>query len=185
MTVTSLGNLGVDHELHRHLPRLVGLELLPLEAEALELLHVLPGHLRAVARDRLAHDRLAAVLRASYSTCTSCPGCTCTLLCSGRNSHGSPRVLASNSMVTSRPSSTWVLRTSSGLLQVVDPGGLADLLVDRHQGEAEAEHDHRNHQQLAQRHPVQFGYAHDVSHMPDDESDREGQRQRAQDQAGA
>src|SRR5690349_24942612 len=38
-------------EHYRHLSRFVGLELLPSEAEALELLEITASHLRAIARD--------------------------------------------------------------------------------------------------------------------------------------
>src|SRR5262245_24415927 len=48
------GQPRLDHEHHRHLSRLVRLQLLACEAEALELLEIAPRHLRTVARNGLA-----------------------------------------------------------------------------------------------------------------------------------
>jgi hypothetical protein len=48
---------GIDHEHDRELPHLARGERLALEAEALQLLEVLPRRARAVARHRLAGDR--------------------------------------------------------------------------------------------------------------------------------
>ena len=91
------------------------------------------------------------MLRNSYITVATSPGCTCSERCAGLKSHG-PRALASNSMVTVRVCVDLRvgrhLRCDTGAAalrhrQHVDAQRIADRLVQRHQRIAEAEHQRR------------------------------------------
>src|SRR3569832_37057 len=102
----------IQHEQYRHLAPLPRSQLQRSEAEAHDFPEKCARAGRSVTWHCLTLDCMVAVLAASYSTCTSWPGCTLILRCMVLNCHGSPSlVLASNSIVTQRLVSTWVFFT--------------------------------------------------------------------------
>jgi hypothetical protein len=151
---------GVDHEHDRHAPRLAGRERLLREAEALDLLEILAGGLRAVARHRLPrHRRLAHVddLVLDHRE-----------LAGMHLDRADQRLEAPRQVVRvrveldgHRPRGVDLGADLFGRpVEVVDAQGGADLVVERHQREREAEHADRHDRQAARQAAVLGAQAH-------------------------
>jgi hypothetical protein len=139
----------MDHEHHRHFSDFSGFQFLRRETETVELAEILTCELRAIRRNRLAgHGDIGIVAYLEHH------------LHQLSRMHANaavhrpelPRQLVAGVGVQfqyQRPTGVDLgIFDDVRLLEVVDAGDFTDLLVERHQREAETEHGDGDHEQL-------------------------------------